>query len=168
MSWAPYASRSLSPSIRVWTLRRAVNGGRTATSVASKSLPVSMNASFWVSASASKWLLCIFQLPATSGFLAAVRLTVPPARLPAPRPPARSPGCPAARWWHQPVLGSLQGREPRQRPALEILEAGPAARRDVRERALGKAERAHGRGGVPAADHRQAGHVADRLGHRAR
>src|SRR5687767_4711315 len=64
--------RSLSPSTRVCTLRRSVNGGSTATSTLSKSLSFSAKASFWTSAMASRWLRFIFQLPAMSGLRTSV------------------------------------------------------------------------------------------------
>src|ERR1700712_2222994 len=70
MSWAPYVSRSLSPSTRVWTLRRSVNGGMTVTSTLSKYLSGKENAIFCTRAMASKWLRFIFQLPAISGLRA--------------------------------------------------------------------------------------------------
>src|SRR5690606_194543 len=60
------------PSTSVCTLRRSVNGGRTATSTRSKSLSLSAKAIFWTSAIASRWLRFIFQLPAMSGFLTSV------------------------------------------------------------------------------------------------
>src|SRR3984957_7332628 len=143
MSWAPYRSWSLSPSIRVCTLRRAVNGGSTATSTAAKSLAFRLNASFWVSASASKWLLCIFQLPATSGLrpLLVVMLGL------------------------DPGLGVVQRLEARQGGALQVLQAGAAASGDVAERVLGEAELTHGGRGVAAADHGQPGPLGDGLGH---
>src|SRR5580704_17844181 len=142
MSWAPYRSWSLSPSIRVWTLRRAVNGGSTATSTAAKSLAFRLNASFWVSASASKCLLCIFQLPATSGLRPLLVLIC----------------CP------DPGLRVLQRLESRQAGALQVLQAGAAASGNVAEGILGEAELAHRGCGVAAADHGQPRHLGDGLG----
>src|SRR4051812_10100649 len=69
-SWAPYLMRSRSPSTRVCTLRRSVNGGTTTTSTASWSLSSRLKASFWTRAMASRWLRFIFQLPAMSGMRA--------------------------------------------------------------------------------------------------
>src|SRR3954452_19230686 len=69
-SWAPYLMRSRSPSTRVCTLRRSVNGGMTTTSTASWSLSSRLKASFCTRAMASRWFRFIFQLPAMSGMRA--------------------------------------------------------------------------------------------------
>ena len=84
---------------------------------------------------ASRWLRFIFQLPAISGRRVALRHHV------------------------------LQRGEAGQGLALEVLQRGAAAGRDVAERGLVEAERAHGRGRVAAADHGEAVDLGDRLGH---
>src|SRR2546429_3201424 len=45
----------------------STNGGSTTTSTASSCFSVRLNASFWVSEMASRWLRFIFQLPAMRG-----------------------------------------------------------------------------------------------------
>src|SRR4029453_2571214 len=118
---------SLSPSIRVPTLRRAVNGGHTATSTASVSSLLSAQASFWVSWTPSRWFLCIFQLPAISGRRATAS------------PPSGGGG------------GGAAGK----RLALEQLEAGPATGGQVVD-LVGQAELGQGGGRVAAAHPRVA------------
>src|SRR5512133_2352272 len=128
---------SLSPSIRVPTLRRAVNGGHTATSTASVSSRDSVQASFWVSWTPSRWVLCIFQLPAISGRRATT----------------------------MPSLGGRDGGDAGQGLALEQLKAGPAAGGQVVD-PVGQAELGQGGGRVAAAHHRVAAGGGHRLGHR--
>src|SRR2546429_424985 len=53
--------------MRVCTLRMSTNGGSTTTSTSDRRFSGRLNASFWVSAIASRWLRFIFQLPAISG-----------------------------------------------------------------------------------------------------
>src|SRR5512133_3516719 len=130
---------SLSPSIRVPTARRAVNGGHTATSTASVSSLESDQASFWVSWMPSRWVLCIFQLPAISGRRATAMAS----------------------------LGAGDGGDAGQGLALEQLQAGSAAGGQVVD-PVGQAERGQSGGRVAPADHRVAvggGHrLGDRLG----
>src|SRR5258708_40261124 len=106
--------RYLSPWPRVWTERRSVNGVRTATSTASKSLSVSEKASSWTCFMASKWLRFIFQLPAIRG----LRLT-------------------GSRSFF------FENRQAGQSLALEVLEAGAAAGGDVAESRLLEPEGTH-------------------------
>src|SRR5215210_7520136 len=101
---------SLSPATRVWTLRREVNGGRTTTSAASRSLSFSENSSFCTRPMASRCVRFIFQLPATSGR----------------RVGALTVAC----------LSVGQGGQARQFAALEVLQRGSAAGADVPVRRL--------------------------------
>src|SRR4051812_30164353 len=139
-SCAPYTRSSLSPSTAVCTLRRAVNGGSTATSTSDSSCSLRLNASFCTRLMASRWLRFIFQLPAMMGRRVSSAITVPP-------------------------LALFQRREAWQRLALEVLQGRAAAGRDVPEAALVDAELADRRRRVAAADHRQAVDLRDRLGH---
>src|SRR5215203_1831547 len=142
-SCAPYRMRYLSPSTSVCTERMSVNGGSTTTSTASWSSSVSEKASFWTSASASRWLRFIFQLPAISG-VRAMGLTT--------------------------SVTVFERIQPGQLLALEELEAGTAAGGDVAERALVEPELADRGGGVATADDRQPagrGHVGEGLRHRS-
>src|SRR5436305_15334973 len=123
MSWAPYVSRSLSPSTRVCTLRRSVNGGMTATSTLSKYLSGNENAIFCTSAMASKWLRFIFQLPAIS----ALRLIVV-------------------------LCSGGQHVAAGQRLALKVFQRRSAAGGNVREAIVGQAQCPH-RGGRVATTH---------------
>src|SRR6266536_2294410 len=142
---------SRSPSISVPTLRSAVNGGHTTTSTASVSSLVSAQAVFWVSWTASRWFLCIFQLPAISG--------------------RRATG--SAPWRHEwmvlagmllaRIRGPGQHADAGQRPALEQLEAGATAGGQVVD-LLREAELGEGGGRVAAADHRVGVGRCDRLG----
>src|SRR5690606_24969565 len=137
-SCAPYPILILSPSTSVCTLRRSVKGGRTTTSTSSSSFSVSVKASFCTSAMASRWLRFIFQLPAISGRRGVV------------------------------AMGSdLQCGEAGEGLALQVLQRGSPAGRDVPERGLVEPEYAHRRGGVPAADHGEPVHRGDRLRHPA-
>src|SRR5690606_22401907 len=137
-SCAPYPILILSPSTSVCTLRRSVKGGSTTTSTSSSSFSVSVKASFCTSAMASRWLRFIFQLPAISGRRAVA------------------------------AMGSvLQRGEAREGLALQVLQRGSPAGRDVPERGLVDAERAHRGGGVAPTHHGQPVQRGDRLRHPA-
>jgi hypothetical protein len=119
-------SASLSPSTRVCTERRSVNGGSTATSTAPKScLPSrSVQSSFCTRCVACRWSRFIFQLPASSG--------------------VRPCG-------HASCLLREDG-DAGQFLALEVLQARTTTGGDVPELVVGEAELAHRGSGVAAAD----------------
>src|SRR3712207_3786005 len=126
---------SLSPSTRVCTERMAVNGGSTTTSTSVSCCSVNENASFWVSAIASRWLLFIFQLPAMSG-----------------------------RRRRAVATSVLQYRDAGQLSALQVLQRRAAAGGNVGERRLVEAQGPHGGRGIAAADDGQPVDLGDRLG----
>ena len=113
---------SLSASTRVCALRRAVNGGNTATSTCSRYLSGRVNAIFWTSAMASKWLRLIFQLPAIRGlrgpclvpFLGASRTAIPGSSLPS-RNSGEAP--PPVEMWVKPSVGNAEQADRRGRIA---------------------------------------------------
>src|SRR5690242_14967459 len=84
---------------------------------------------------ASWWLRLLFQLPAIRGVRDALDMGLP-----------------------------LQDCDAGELLALEELEAGTPAGRDVAEGGLVEPELAHRRGRVAAAHHGQAGHLGQRLG----
>src|SRR5256885_2001245 len=137
-SCAPYPSSSRSPSIRVCTLRMSTNGGRTTTSTSASRFSGRLNASFWVSAIASRWLRFIFQLPASNGRRGSLVAT-----------------------------SRLQGFDAGKGLALQVLQGGAAAGRDVPEGGLVEAELPDRGRGVPAADDGEPVDLGDRLGHAA-
>ena len=133
-----------SPSISVCTLRRSTNGGSTATSTACEQLLVEAER----------------ELLHQRDRLEVVQVHLPVAgdeRLAAVERRDRLGRCalyvPSPRGLQQ---HSLQNSDAGQRLALEVLQRRAAAGRDVPERVLVEAERAHRGGGVAAADHRQA------------
>src|SRR3954468_14895121 len=95
----------------------------TTTSTSVSSFSLSVKASFWTSAMASRWLRFIFQLPAIRG---------------------RRVGALAN--------SGLQYGETGQGAALEVLQARPSPGRDVGEGRLVEAQRTDRGGGVTAPD----------------
>src|SRR4051794_16194269 len=149
-SCAPYTRSSLSPSTAVCTLRRAVNGGSTATSTSVSCCSLRLNASFCTRLMASRWLRFIFQLPAMMGrrVVSAMLTLFLLAGLSLPLP-----------------AGAVQRGETRQGLAFEVFQRRAATGRDVPERGLVEPERADRRGRIAAPDHGEAVDLGDRLGH---
>src|SRR5690554_166683 len=98
-SWPPYLIGKRSAATSVWTDRRSVNGGNTATSTWVKSCLASfrLQASFCTNAIDCRWSRFIFQLPAIKG-------TRPPpvvVMLANREPPVQGGACPrGTRGWH--------------------------------------------------------------------
>src|SRR5205814_8708332 len=91
----------------------STNGGSTTTSTSASRFSVRLNASFWVSAMASRWLRFIFQLPAMSGRRAS--LLADSALL---------------------AISGLQSRDAGEGLALQVFQGGAATRGDVPEGGL--------------------------------
>src|SRR5271165_2938598 len=141
--------------MRVWTVRRSVNGGCTDTSTAATSSGLRRNPRSRTACNASMWSWCIFQLPLTSG-----------RRQPPPSPPRATP-TPRSADRGRRVGGAPQGGQAGQVASLDQLEGGSTPGRHEVD-PVGQPEVVEGAHAVASPDHGEPRAGGHRLGHTGR